>query len=126
MNSRALLRSVGPPALSLAAAGVWLALALSNPNLTYHFAPPVVAAAWPIARRTTAGAMPLRSALVVSGAALATAVATIVALGLSDALEGPTFWSDGGAAWEGLTFATVAALWGLRVSTRSRAGFLFG
>ncbi len=62
----------------------------------------------------------------VTGAALGIIVATLLALGLSDALEGPTFWSDGGAAWEALTFATVAALWGLRVSTRSRAGLLLG
>jgi hypothetical protein len=126
MNTRDLLRRAGPPTLSLAAAGVWLALALANPSLTYHFAPPVVAAAWPIARRTTAGEVPLRSALMVTGAALGIIVATLLALGLSDALEGPTFWSDGGAAWEALTFATVAALWGLRVSTRSRAGLLLG
>lgn len=103
-----------------------MALALANPDLTYHFAPPVAAVGWPIARRTTGGALPIRRGLLVSGASFAVAIGTLAILHLADALEGPTFWSDGGALWEGLAFSTVAALWGLRVLTRSRAGFLFG
>lgn len=35
------------------AAGVWLALALASPTTTYHFAPLLVALAWPAARRTS-------------------------------------------------------------------------
>jgi hypothetical protein len=120
------MSALGPPAFSIAAAGVWSALALSNPTLTYHFAPLIVAAAWPVTRRTTDGRVERDRALRLAASAFALTVLTTLVLWLADAMRGPTFWTEGGAVWESVAFAFVGAAWGVRVLTRARGGLFAG
>ncbi|MPZ83180.1 MAG: glutaredoxin [Actinophytocola sp.] len=74
----------------LVAAAGWFALAAGNPTTTYHFAPAVVAAAWPIGRRLRAGRpLPTLTALVTALDGALIAVAATLLLSARGALAGP-------------------------------------
>jgi hypothetical protein len=75
--------------VTLLAAVGWFALAAANPTTSYHLAPAVVAAAWPVARRLRAGRpLPIiAAALTALGGALA-AVAVTLLLSVRGALAG--------------------------------------
>jgi glutaredoxin len=104
--------------LALAAAAGWFALATRSPTTTYHFAPAIVAAAWPVGRRLRVGrALPLRAALHTAlGGALLALIATVF-VSTSGALAGPALFALPGPLAEtlvsvavGVAGATVFAL----------------
>ena len=102
---------------------VWTILAIRNPTLTYHFAPLIAAAAWPIASRREA-AQPLMQALISGVGALVLVTVVSLALWSSENLDGPILWGDGPAVVEALLFAALGALFGTWVAGRKRAGLL--
>jgi hypothetical protein len=104
----------------------WLALSWWHPALTYHFGPPLAAAAWPIvlrARLQHPARRPVALAAVSGGLAIAMA-----ALGIATGahwLRGPTLIGTGSVPAEEVALALVAAAWGWRVAQRrKRAWFL--
>ena len=102
---------------------MWTGLALRHPTLTYHLAPVLAAAAWPLAARITRGrtsvAVGLRAA---GGGLLVTALAT-AELNTLDALRGPAL-IGGSATTEALLGALAGAAWGARAVTRAHPGLL--
>ena len=82
------------PAASLAAALLWVALAWRTPSSTYHFAPLIVAAAWPWVARSSGSTdeTQRRWLPVVGGAAIALAAGAVLLL--ANRLDGPTLWSE--------------------------------
>ncbi|AEA23518.1 glutaredoxin [Amycolatopsis echigonensis] len=87
-------RAAGPwqagLAVTLLAAAGWFALATANPTTSYHLAPAVVAAAWPIARRLRAGRpLPIGAAALTAFGGALIAVAVTLLLSARDALAGP-------------------------------------
>lgn len=104
----------------------WTALALRQPETTYHFAPMIVAASWGAARRwVDAGPGRRASGLATAGGGGAIAVVTAAELAWLGALEGPTLWGTGGALVEAVAFAAIGAAIGYRFVTRRRPGLLF-
>jgi len=115
-------------AASAALALAWLGLSWWHSATTYHFGPPLAAAAWPVILRAHLRQRPSRNGafaavaggLIVATAALAVAVA-------ADWLRGPTLIGRGSVPVEETVLTVVAALWGLRVvARRRRAWFLPG
>lgn len=99
---------------TIATAAAWIALAVNTPTTTYHFAPAVVAAAWPVARRLRLeDRLPARVIAVSIGGGAAFAIAVTVELTLADALAGPTFFGPGGAVKETWVMAGLGSLIGL-------------
>ncbi len=95
---------------------VWLVLAVLNPETTYHLAPLLVAAAWPVVFRLRAGprpGMPGRVVAVAGGTAIAAVVAAV--LSVLDALRGPTLTGTGDALTETAIAVAVGAVAGLVV-----------
>lgn len=89
----------------VAASILWIALAVSHPTVTYHFAPAVLAAAPALAaadRRSS------RTGVVVAG--LLFAHLTTAGLWAADALRGPTFFGSDGAGLEALVMAWLGGL----------------
>lgn len=116
-------RRLAAPLATLAILAVWSVLAYRSPTLTYHFAPLLAAAAWPVLERRS-GSVPRAQALVAAVGAFAATTATGVALTIADRLEGPALWDRGHALWEVVIFAAVASAWALRVATRDRPGLI--
>jgi glutaredoxin-like protein len=76
--------------LSLLVAVGWFALATANPTTSYHLAPAVVAAAWPLGRRWRAGrALPAVTALTTALGGAVVAVTATLLLEIRGALAGP-------------------------------------
>jgi glutaredoxin-like protein len=98
---------------TLAASAGWFALATGSPTTTYHFAPAVVAAAWPVGRRLRAGrALPLRAAAgAVLGGALLALIATVF-VSASGALAGPALFGLPGPLAETLVSVAVGVVGG--------------
>ena len=94
-------------ATSMATAAIWVFLAWRTPTSTFHFAPFVAGLAGPYVASTVGQRAPARTALAVTaGCAAALTVALIVLAG-ADKLQGPTFWSEDGAALEAVLFGAV-------------------
>ena len=89
--------------------------------MTYHFGPPLAAAAWPIVLRARLRQRPSRNdvlAAVAGGFTVAmAALAVAIAAGW---LKGPTLIGRGSVPAEELVLAIIAALWGWRVAARRR------
>jgi hypothetical protein len=124
---RALVRGhVTGAAASAALALGWLALSWWHPALTYHFGPPLAAAAWPVALRAQLR-RPTRRALALAAVSSGFLIA-MAALGVAVAahwLRGPTLIGAGSVPAEEVVLAAVAAGWGWRVAARRpRAWFL--
>ena len=104
----------------------WLGLSWWHPSVTYHFGPPLAAAAWPVLLRAQLR-HPARR-----GPALAAVfggfLVAVAALGIAAAarwLRGPTLLGRGSVPAEEVLLAVVAAVWGWRVAgRRRRAWFL--
>jgi hypothetical protein len=108
-------------AASAAFALAWLGLSWWHPTVTYHFGPPLAAAAWPVLLRARLR-HPARR-----GPALAAVsggfVIAMAALGIAAAaqwLRGPTLLGRGSVPAEEVLLAVVASLWGWRVAERRR------
>lgn len=103
--------------LTTAVLAIWAVLAIRSPDLTYHFAPLIAGAAWPIVIRRE-GPPPVRDA--VWGALGAFVSTSVVALLLATGgyLDGPTFWNEGPALTEALLFTALGAALGAAVSLR--------
>ena len=111
------------PAVTFAILGVWVALASRSPHLTYHFAPLLAGAAWPVLKRTYGPVSTTRASKAAFGAFVSTVIVGLV-LTATDRLEGPTLWDRGHAFWEVLIFAAIAAAWAMRAATREHGGIL--
>ena len=115
------IREHGPLVTSVGLAGSWGLLARATPGRTYHFAPVVVAAAWPAARRALAGRVDARRGLRAAVSGLGVALLVTLALAGVGALDGPALVGDSTAA-ESMVAAFAGAFWGLRIATRARPG----
>lgn len=105
---------------SVAAAAVWLVLALMHPTTTYHLAPLVATLAWPLVVSRHAG-RPHRGQdrlLAVVGGALLTG-AVLVILALAGALDGPALIGST-AAEESVAMIAAGALVGVAFIRRRR------
>lgn len=110
---------------SVVAAIAWFLLATAHPATTYHFAPVLVAAAWPVARRwRTRAALPGRVAVGTALCATVMGAAVTALLAVRHALAGPTLLGVGGALTETLVGVVVGAILGgvLAVTGHRRAG----
>lgn len=112
------------PGVSTAAALVWAVLAWRTPTSTFHFAPLIVAAAWPVVARSYGERHDRPQAGMVAASAAGLAMVTGLVLLAAGRLEGPTFWSDGGAIVEVALAAVLGGAYGFRVLTRERRGLL--
>lgn len=105
---------------TVAAAVGWIALAVNTPTTTYHFAPTVVAAAWPVAMRPRAGhRLSARELAVSTGGGIALASIVTVALTFVGALAGPTFFGTDAAVAETWLMAALGAVIGFLFALRS-------
>lgn len=106
----ALPTGLAEPAASAAMSVLWLLMATAHPTTTYHFAPFVAAAAWPVLRRLRVGARlsAVPAGVAVAGAA-AFAVLTTMVLAVQGALHGPTLLDTHGAEIEALTGVALGA-----------------
>jgi hypothetical protein len=104
----------------------WLALSWWHPALTYHFGPPLAAAAWPVLLRARLRHATRRGqALVAVGGGFVVAVAALGVATAADWLRGPTLIGTGSVPAEEVVLAVIAAAWGWRVAARrKRAWFL--
>lgn len=112
----------------IAAITLWVVLAVRTPTNTFHFAPIVVAMAWPILRRVDAGRpIPQREAIVASATGVVLAVVVGAVLSLTGNLDGPTFWGDGESVvddplFEVVVFALAGGLAGYLVASLQGPG----
>lgn len=123
---RATLTGLAAPASSVAIAGIWVLLTIWRPTATFHFAPLLVAVAWPYATRVQHGqaagwaeAVPA----VLGGAAVS--LLTTAGLTVAGRLDGPTFWGTPGAPLESVAMTLLGAALGARTLLRQRSGWLF-
>jgi hypothetical protein len=113
-------------AFSALVALAWLALSWWHPALTYHFGPPLAAAAWPVVLRGRLRQPARGSAAVaaMSGGFIVAMAALGIAIG-ADWLRGPTLIGTGSVPAEEVALALVAAAWSWRVAQRrKRAWFI--
>lgn len=97
-----------------AAVAVWAMLAMNVADTTYHFAPMIVAAAWPMARRLRARRrLSVLAIVVTAGGGTVLALITTAALAVAGALTGPTFFGTEGAVGETLIMVGVGSALGL-------------
>jgi len=109
------------PAASAGFALVWLTLSRWHPAVTYHFGPPLAAAAWPILKRASAR-RPIASGKALAAVAGGFLIA-MAALGVAIAagwLHGPTIVGAGSVPVEEVVLTAAAAVWGWRVAARRR------
>ena len=104
----------------------WLALSWWHPALTYHFGPPLAAAAWPVFLRARLRHPARRGpALAAVGGGFLTAMAALAIAVAAHWLRGPTLLGRGSVPAEEVLLAVLAAGWGWRVAEcRRRAWFL--
>jgi glutaredoxin-like protein len=94
--------------VSAVAATVWFLLATGHPTTTYHFAPLLVAAAWPITHRwRSREALAPFTVLATAAGGIGVASATTALLAARHALAGPTVTGSANAVVE--TFSAIAA-----------------
>lgn len=120
-DSRDMRVHVAGAALSAALALAWLGLSWWHPSTTYHFGPPLAAAAWPVALRARLRhqASRRRALTAVTGGL----IVAMIALGVAVAehwLRGPTLIGRGNVPAEEILLAACAGAWGWRVARRRR------
>lgn len=98
--------------LSGLVAALWVALAWSNPETTYHAAPPLVAGVFPAAHRWRAGALPPGAAVAAGFGGWINVLVVGVALRIADLLRGPSLLPFGDAFVEALLLGALGALGG--------------
>jgi hypothetical protein len=108
-------------AASTAFALAWLRLSWWHPALTYHFGPPLAAAAWPVLLRARLRPPARRGqALAAAGGGFLVAMAALGVAVAGHWLRGPTLIGAGSVPAEEVMLAVVAAAWGWRVAERRR------
>ena len=108
-------------AASAAFALAWLGLSWWHPALTYHFGPPLAAAAWPTLLRARLRHPARRGqALTAAGGGFLLAMAALGVAMATHWLRGPTLIGPGSVPAEEVALAVVAAAWGWRVAERRR------
>jgi hypothetical protein len=103
--------SFGIANLSGLLAALWVVLAWLNPDVTYHMAPPLVAAAFPLGHRLRVR-QPLNGVQAFAtfvGSMLNVAVPTAI-LAWADKLAGPSLLPTGGAVLESVVFGVAGGL----------------
>jgi hypothetical protein len=100
-----------PVLTSVAISTVWTVLAIRNPTSTYHFAPLLTAAAWPVVARSTWGPRSVGEAARASVGGLVIVLFMVAELNVLDALRGPAFFGLD-ATGETLVFGFVGAVVG--------------
>ncbi len=118
-QSTAIPRSLLAPTTTVVAGAIWLVAALRTPTNTYHFAPIIVAAAWPFLARGEA-ARTTRQALTTATASTSVALGIAAFLWMTDRLRGPTLWESDAAAFETILFALLGGGAGLIAQLRHR------
>lgn len=117
------VRAHVPLLTSVTITTVWTGLALRSPTLTYHFAPLLAAAAWPVVARAARGRATVAVGLRAAGGGLLVAVLATAELHSLDALRGPAL-IGGSATTEAFLNAAVGAAWGARAITRRHPGLV--
>ena len=108
-------------AASACLALAWLVLSWWHPALTYHFGPPLAAAAWPLLLRSWLRHPARRGqALAAVAGGVLVALAALRNAGTGNWLRGPTPTGSGGVPAEEVALAMLAAAWGWRVAERRR------
>jgi hypothetical protein len=101
---------------AVASAGLalaWLILSWWHPAMTYHFGPPLAAAAWPVGLRARLRHPARReSALAAVSGGLLLAMAAFGVAVAGNWLRGPTVIGQGSVPAEEVTLAVAAAAWG--------------
>lgn len=112
-------KSALAPGATLAAGLLWTVLAVRTPTNTFHFAPIIVAAMWPLIARGSVAPKPRRLWGI---SAAGTSIALAIGLGLwfTDHLRGPTLWHSGQAVTETVLFAVLGGMIGLVGQLRHR------
>jgi hypothetical protein len=112
---------VGGAGASAAFAIAWLALSWWHPSVTYHFGPPLAAAAWPVLLRARLRQPTRRGqALTAVGGGFLVAVAALGIALAAQWLRGPTLIGVGSVLAEEAVLTVAAAAWGWRVAERRR------
>jgi hypothetical protein len=108
-------------------AAIWVLLTFWRPAATFHFAPLLVAVAWPYITRVQTGhaaaGWAAATPAVLGGAAVG--LLTTAGLTIAGGLDGPTFWGTPGAPLESVAMTLLGAALGARVLLRRRSGWLF-
>ena len=124
------MRAAGPAGMRDQALGAvvssglalaWLGFSWWHPTVTYHFGPPLAAAAWPVAVRARLRQRASRQCALV--AVCGGFLAAMAALGIAVAehlLRGPTLIGRGSVSAEEVILAVVAGAYGWRVAERRR------
>jgi glutaredoxin len=97
---------------ALVAAGCWLLLALSQPHTTFHLAPGVVAAVWPLADRWRGRAASGHPSALAAVGGAGIALAATAVLAARHALSGPTLLSSDSGLVETLVAIAAGAIGG--------------
>lgn len=108
-------------AAAVLAVAIWVALATANPSTTYHFAPALVAAAWPVGRRLRAGqALPPPVAMVTALGGAVLALAATALLAATGSLTGPALFGLPDAMTESLVGVTIGTVAGAGLAALGR------
>ncbi|WP_306357907.1 MULTISPECIES: hypothetical protein [unclassified Nocardia] len=98
---------------ALISAVVWITAALWHPTTTYHLAPALVAAAWPVTYRVRSRvATTIGSAVTAAAGASVIAVTTTVLLAARHALDGPTVTGSDAVVAETILMIGIGAVSG--------------
>lgn len=116
-------RAHAPLLAAVTVTTVWTGLALRHPTLTYHLAPVLAAAAWPLVARAIRGRTSAAVGVRTAGGGLLVATLATAELHTLDALRGPAL-IGGSATTEALLGAVAGAAWGARAVTRAKPGLL--
>ncbi|GGM62906.1 hypothetical protein GCM10012275_36990 [Longimycelium tulufanense] len=110
-----------PALVTLGFALLWALLAVNDPTTTYHLAPLLVAAAWPVSRRWLGG-RPVRATAALGDAAagLVVALATTALLAWRGLLVGPDVTGRTAVVPESVIVAVAGAVLGWWLARRGR------
>lgn len=104
---------------AVALAAGWAVLAWRSPFSTRHFAPLLVAMSTPVMLRHRIGRVAAFEARALTILSVSLAIMTALGLSIADKMQGPSFWSAGGALVEALLLAIVGGVAGMAVIERA-------
>lgn len=108
-------------AISLGLALLWVVLALIRSGTTFHLAPALVAAVFPVAITADANErVSTRQLAVATLAGLAIALVATLILTLAGEMTGPSLLPFGGAVSESVVFAVAGAITGFGIGALRR------